>query len=130
MDEFGDLDLRDESDIYVKDEIYDAKEITYVYDFGDHWSHTIKLIEVPDLDKKRVYPRCIAGKRSRPPEDIGGLPGFENFKTVMKDKNHEEFDEMFRWYGGPFDPDFISLKEINDNYKAYVKGELDIELEW
>jgi hypothetical protein len=45
--------------------------MVYEYDFGDGWEHQIVLEKViapaPDVS----YPRCTAGKRACPPEDLG-----------------------------------------------------------
>ena len=47
-------------------------QLTYDYDFGDNWEHTIVVEEV--LDTVPEQPRCIGGARACPPEDMGGLP--------------------------------------------------------
>lgn len=53
------------------------------------------------------YPRYIDGARRAPPEDVGGLPGFELFLEAIADPSHEEHDELMRWHGAPFDPALI-----------------------
>jgi hypothetical protein len=52
--------------------------IRYEYDFGDGWIHRLTLedIHVQPLKLARL-PRCLAGKRACPPEDSGGVPGYE-----------------------------------------------------
>lgn len=47
----------------------------YVYDFGDYWQHDVLLEAVLQPAPGRKYPRCIAGERSCPPEDVGGIGG-------------------------------------------------------
>src|SRR5579863_1162597 len=44
----------------------------YEYDFGDNWQHDITLEKILLAEPKGIYPTCIAGKRSAPPEDCGG----------------------------------------------------------
>ena len=46
----------------------------YLYDFGDDWQHDLVLeaILLPEPDQQ--YPRCIAGERRCPPEDVGVRP--------------------------------------------------------
>src|SRR5579862_4651402 len=53
-------------------------EMLYLYDFGDSWEH---LVEFEGEQEKNFdkYPVCIAGARACPPEDVGGIPGYENF---------------------------------------------------
>ncbi|MFD2618404.1 IS1096 element passenger TnpR family protein [Terrilactibacillus laevilacticus] len=46
----------------------------------------------PDEDLK--HPKCIDGERQRPPKDVGGVGGYEEFLNIINDPNHEEYDEM------------------------------------
>ncbi|MBD3808072.1 MAG: hypothetical protein IE880_05065 [Epsilonproteobacteria bacterium] len=39
---------------------------------------------------------------NRPPEDCGGIHGFEDFKEIMGNRKHPEFKEMKTWYGGMY----------------------------
>ena len=39
------------------------------------------------------YPICLAGKRACPPEDCGGLGGYEHLLEVIRDPDHEEYQE-------------------------------------
>jgi hypothetical protein len=83
----------------------------YTYDFGDNWEHEIKLEKIlPREDKK--YPICIDGKRACPPEDCGGVWGYEEFLEIIKDPDHEEYEEMLDWVGGEFDPEHFDTKEV------------------
>lgn len=75
------------------------KKFEYTYDFGDSWRHTIKLetmaAQVPDA----TYPRCVAGKGACPPEDCGGVYGYqclvEKARKIdrQKNTNDEPVDE-------------------------------------
>jgi hypothetical protein len=76
----------------------------YEYDFGDIWEHTIKLEKILPRNKDKDYPRCIAGKRSCPPEDCGGVWGYEDFLEIISNPDHEEYEETMEWAGGAFDP--------------------------
>ncbi len=79
--------------------------MTYTYDMGDDWRHTVTIQAVETGDAKVNYPRFVAGQRRYPPEDVGGLPGFENFLDVIADPAHPEHREVLRWYGRPYSPD-------------------------
>lgn len=82
-------------------------EFEFIYDFGDWWSHKIVFEGFVDVDPKEKYPVCIDGKNAAPPEDLGGPPGFEEFKAAIKDKKHERHQELLDWYdGGMFQKDF------------------------
>lgn len=82
-------------------------EFEFVYDFGDWWSHKIVFEGFVEVDPKEKYPVCIDGKNAAPPEDVGGPPGFEEFKSAIKDKKHERHQEFLDWYdGGMLQKDF------------------------
>ena len=85
----------------------------YTYDMGDHWDHTIKIEKTATGKPSARYPRCTGGKRTCPPEDCGGVPGYQEFILAICDPKHEQHDEMLEWVGGKFDPTAFDREEIN-----------------
>ncbi|NYT02098.1 MAG: plasmid pRiA4b ORF-3 family protein [Methanosarcinales archaeon] len=85
----------------------------YEYDFGDSWYHEILVekIFVPDEELKR--PVCLDGERSAPPEDCGGIPGYEDFLVAFRDPEHPDHEEIMDWAGEDYDPDKFDKNEIN-----------------
>ena len=79
---------------------------TYVYDFGDYWEHTVVLEKIlPAVDGVQ-YPKCIAGKRACPPEDCGGIGGYEVLLEIIANPSHEEYKGRMEWLEGEFaDPE-------------------------
>ena len=59
------------------------------------------------------YPRCVSGKRSWPPEDVGGVPGYEEFLDAIMDPDHPEHEEMIEWTDEDFDPERFDIGEVN-----------------
>jgi len=88
-------------------------KFVYEYDFGDSWRHQIVVEKIlpPSPDEK--YPQCIKGKRACPPEDVGGVWGYDDFLEAIQDENHGGHDEYLDWVGGEFDPEAFDLAEIN-----------------
>jgi hypothetical protein len=84
----------------------------YRYDFGDDWRHRIELEEISPREKDRDYPICIKGKRACPPEDCGGVWGYQDFLEAIRDPSHEEHEEMLEWAGGEFDPEYFDVDEV------------------
>ena len=84
----------------------------YIYDFGDNWDHIIVLEKILPIDKNVKYPVCIAGKRACPPEDCGGVWGYEELLQIISDPDHEEYEEMKEWLGDEFDPEHFDVKEV------------------
>jgi len=85
----------------------------YTYDFGDNWEHKIQLEKILSQDKNIEYPVCIAGKRACPPEDCGGIWGYEKFLEAINNPDHEEHEEMLEWVGGEFDPEHFDVNEVS-----------------
>jgi hypothetical protein len=98
----------------------------YIYDFGDYWHHKIQLEKILPREKNVSYPVCIKGKRAGPPEDCGGIGGYENLMEIIKDPEHEEHDETIEWVGKEFDPEYFDPKEVNfDDPAARLKMALE-----
>ena len=85
----------------------------YTYDFGDNWEHKIQLEKILPRDKNIEYPACIAGKRACPPEDCGGIWGYEEFLEAINNPDHEEHEEMLEWVGGEFNPEHFDVNEVS-----------------
>lgn len=90
----------------------------YIYDFGDYWQHKIQLEKILPREKNVSYPVCIKGKRACPPEDCGGIGGYEQLLDIIKDPEHEEHDETIEWLGEGFDSEDFDPKDVNFNDPA------------
>lgn len=87
-----------------------ARVLTYLYDFGDDWRHVIHLEEAKGADEGR-YPRCLAGENATPPEDCGGIHGFEELKDALINTRSARYREIRDWLKNgharvywPYDP--------------------------
>jgi len=89
------------------------KTFLYEYDFGDSWLHRIDVAAISTPNPDWEYPLCVAGARAAPPDDVGGVPGYEDFLVAIGDPNNEEHDSMLTWVGGAFDPEGFDLNAIN-----------------
>ena len=94
----------------------------YEYDFGDSWEHEIKLEKILPAISDLKYPICVGGERACPPEDCGGIPGYENFLEIINDPKHEEHENMLEWVGGEFNSEQFNSKKVHfDNPKQRWK---------
>lgn len=64
---------------------------------------------------------CTDGARARPPEDVGGVPGYERFLDVMADWDDPEHAGLKRWCGGHFDPDWFDLTLADKDVRAAMR---------
>lgn len=85
---------------------------TYVYDYGDDWEHELLLEAILMPEPAVTYPRCLAGERRCPPEDVGGIGGYADYLEAMFDPSHEDHEEKMMWRG-PFDAETFSLEQVN-----------------
>lgn len=85
---------------------------TYVYDFGDDWQHKITLVKI-DPSTSNPAPLCLAGARSCPQEDVGGVWGYQHMLEVLSNPNHPERDEFIDWVREGYDPGYFSCEEVN-----------------
>lgn len=88
--------------------------LIYEYDFGDGWEHKVVLEKILPLEKDADLPRCIAGKRACPPEDCGGVWGYQEFVEAIQDPSHPRYHELLEWIGGEFDPEYFDIEGVNE----------------
>ena len=83
----------------------------YTYDFGDNWEHMIILEKILPREPGIKYPRCIKGKRACPPEDVGGIWGYEEYMEKLKNPDaRDEYDEEY--YDFDLDPEHFDCAEV------------------
>jgi hypothetical protein len=113
-DEYGDLGIVDEARFRLNQVIYrEGQRFRYEYDFGDSWDHTLLVEKILPPQESVRYPICLKGKRACPPEDVGGVWGYENFLEAICNTDHHEHEEYLNWIGGEFDPEAFNLEEVN-----------------
>jgi len=88
--------------------------LVYEYDFGDGWEHKVTLEKIIDATLGQTVPKCITGRRGCPPEDVGGIWGYEEFLKAYTDRNHPEHQEYVEWAGAYFDPERFDPAEANE----------------
>ncbi len=114
-DDFG----NDYTGMLIKDILeIGGQKIKYEYDFGDSWLHVIELEKIKEKEKGIDYPRCIKGKRACPPEDCGGIWGYMELEEIMKDKKHEQYEEMLEWLGKELDTETFDIDHINEGLRS------------
>ena len=56
----------------------------YVYDFGDHWEHTLTVEAVTDRDPSDREIRCVGGERAAPVENAGGIDRYNELMDTVR----------------------------------------------
>lgn len=106
----------DDEGVSLTEALGGSKKFTYTYDFGDHWVHEIEITQVLNHDPRMNYPVCIAGENACPPEDCGGIGGFEQLKATLAGKDSAEKNEMLIWLGGFYDPRTFDPNFVNKHF--------------
>ncbi len=75
--------------------------------------HAITVEDIWPRTELNIVPRCLDGKRACPPEDCGGIGGYEHLLEVLRDRRHPEYREMRAWAGRHFDPELFSVQAVN-----------------
>ena len=112
--DFDDLDSKDEARARLSTVAPEVKaKITYLYDFGDSWEHTILVEKILPQEAAKFRPICVDGKRAGPPEDCGGVWGYAELLEILADPAHEDYEERLEWLGEPIDPEAFDLEQVN-----------------
>lgn len=112
--DFDDPPIHNEAQFTLRQLVRRAgSRFVYEYDFGDGWTHEVVLEKTLVPEPDAAYPVCLAGGRACPPEDVGGVLGYEEFLEALADPEHEEHESYLEWVGGEFDPEFFDTDEAN-----------------
>lgn len=103
-------------------------KVSYVYDMGDNWEHTLVVEKLEPLPTPPPPARCLAGRRAGPPEDIGGIPGYYGLLDALAEKAAGQRKRLPSEFAGlsKYDPDDAELPIVNQhlaNLPAIVTNE-------
>lgn len=94
----------------------------YTYDMGDNWEHEVLFEGSPEPDPNTKYPVCVEGERAGPPEDCGGVPGYEHLLEVLADPEQEEYQDALQWLGSDFDPQAFDARLATSRMVRGLRG--------
>jgi hypothetical protein len=83
------------------------------YDFGDGWEHDVVVEAIEEPAEKKRYPLCLDGARACPPEDSGGVHGYERMLTALADPKDPEHELYVEWAPDGFDPEAFDVVAAN-----------------
>ncbi len=121
MEEVGDNDnVYPYDNMLVEDLFAFKKPVTFIYDFGDDWRHSVKLIHTEEYAKgERKCAKILDGARCCPPEDVGGIYGYQEMLKAIKDPFSEESERYDEWLGGRFKPERFNIREVASDLAFY-----------
>ena len=65
---------------------------------GDNWEHSIELLRVIE-EHNEESPYLIEAVGQTPPEYVGGVGGFIDFREIMLNPDHPDYAETKEWVG-------------------------------
>lgn len=120
-----DEDILAEEDFTLRQVLSEADPLFYTYDFGDRWVHSIALIETILKSPSDPSALVVRGEGRCPLEDSGGIDGYQELLTVLKDTSHEEHTELADWVTGmtgssaaSYDPTVFDVDDANEKLRV------------
>ncbi|MDR2140248.1 MAG: plasmid pRiA4b ORF-3 family protein [Deltaproteobacteria bacterium] len=96
----------------------EGDKIQYVYDMGDDWEHVITVKSLNYVPAKLKQRRgCLGGARACPPEDCGGVPGYQRVLAAVADPEHKGIDDISSWVNASYDPTGFDPDRVNQNLR-------------
>lgn len=118
---------QDERKVRLADVLKKPKDhLTYEYDFGDGWEHELVLEQVLPHEPRARYPVILAGKRACPPEDCGGIPGYDRLLEALANPVDPERQDLLEWVGEDFDPENFDMGALSRYFHGgwYPSGDV------
>ena len=89
-------------------------ECSLTYDMGDSWHHTVRLVEIRRYEDKDIRfgdigVEVLSGEGTCPPEDSGGVSGYEEILRIIKEPEEYEYEHFQSLLGPHFDPAFFDI---------------------
>ena len=114
----------DERKVFLNRVLTDDAVFTYLYDFGDGWEHRLLVEEYDDSDDLRFGDGDAwvdAGERACPPDDAGGVGGFQDFLEKLENEPYsDESKELHVWAGLDYDPARFDRQAANAAIKRLL----------
>ena len=101
-------------------------ECSITYDMGDSWNHSVRLIEARRYEDKDIHfssfgVELLSGEGACPPEDCGGVSGYEEILRVIKDPEEYKYDSFRSLLGVHFDPTFFDIRSVRRRLYDYER---------
>jgi hypothetical protein len=98
-------------------------KMTYTYDFGDGWDHTI-VVERSSVPTDPAQPAiCLDGGGACPPEDCGGPWGYKRILAAVENPTDPDYEDEREWLEGwieNFDPNAFDRDAVNRSLAGLV----------
>ncbi len=121
----------EEAKVRLKDLIHkNGQGFVYHYDFGDDWLHDVVLEDSHYSNAELLSPvECLDGERACPPEDIGGIEGYEELCRELAEMDDDDIDDdgeeegewEEEWDDEEYDSEEFDLEYVNHELLIYQR---------
>lgn len=94
-------------------------KFTYMYDMQSGWFHRLTFTE-PLTPAQPPQPSvvCLDGAMACPPEDSGGVWGYEGLLDRLADTDEPDYEALLNSVGLDFDPNYFKVTEVNQRLQV------------
>ena len=103
-DEYDDREIASARENRLEDVLDKGDEFLYRYDFGDNWEVTVRVSDIID-DHNKPWASLSLCEGAAPPEDVGGVYGYLDFRDAYNDPDNPEHDDVIEWVGYRWKPE-------------------------
>ena len=103
--------------VSLRDVFSKHSDVLYQYDFGDSWTHIITLEKKVQAHSLQVV--FLEGNGERPPEDVGGEFGFNEYLRILGDATDPEHEDMKIWAASQKERIF-TVEQTNQRLKNVI----------
>ena len=106
-------------------------ECSLTYDMGDSWHHTVRLVEIRRYEDAQIRfsnigVELLSGSGTCPPEDCGGISGYEEILRIIQDPEDTVIPGSDRaslrsLLGPGCDPTFFDIRSIRRRLYDYER---------
>lgn len=102
----------------------------YEYDFGDSWDHTLTLEAVTPYDEAAPRASCVGGHRACPPENCGGVGGYQELLGAIESPGNASVwgMQLLDWLPEDFDAEKFSVAETDELIRLTLTESLAVLL--
>ena len=109
---------QDERKVALNEILKREKErMRYEYDFRDGWELVLVAEKILPPGTEPAKPVCLGGKRRGPPEESGGVNGYERLLAALQKPSRREHApehaEIAEWREAGLDPEAFDVDEVN-----------------
>ncbi|WP_336045713.1 plasmid pRiA4b ORF-3 family protein [Solibacillus ferritrahens] len=114
---FDNEEIVQERFVSLRDVFSKHSDVLYQYDFGDSWTHIITLEKKVQAHSLQVV--FLEGNGERPPEDVGGEYGFNEYLRILGDATDPEHEDMKIWAASQKERIF-TVEQTNQRLKNVI----------